>query len=169
MMDNTPCAPNTDHPAAALTSLALDRTIQQGLIVMLDLCAHLRDERTCRAFREAIDARSAAGDTIILIDQSGEYPPAVRSVAARMELSYPDEQELESIIKSALREWNESNNRMLTVDVSRPTLNAMIRNLRGLSRRQARQTIFSCVCGDRRFDEADANHILAYKRPHAGQ
>jgi SpoVK/Ycf46/Vps4 family AAA+-type ATPase len=59
---------------------------------------------------------------------------------------------------------NEWNNRMLKVDVSRTTLNAMIRNLRGLSRRQARQTIYSCVCGDKRFDEHDVNHILAIKR-----
>ncbi|CAN5627531.1 AAA family ATPase [soil metagenome] len=168
MIDGAPAQPNTDHPAAALAVLALGRSIKQGLIVMLDLCPHLKDERTLRAFREAVDARSAAGDTIILIDQSAEFPPAVRSVLARLDLSFPDEKELESIIKSALREMNEWNNRQLTVDVSRATLSAMIRNLRGLSRRQARQTIYSCVCGDKKFDEQDVNHILAYKRQTLG-
>src|SRR5688572_22756438 len=44
MIDNAPPTPNTDHPAAALTVLSMDRSIKQGLIVMLDLCAHLRDE-----------------------------------------------------------------------------------------------------------------------------
>ncbi|MBC8107150.1 MAG: hypothetical protein H7Z14_11215, partial [Anaerolineae bacterium] len=107
LIDNAPATPNTDHPAAALTMLARDRAIKQGLIVMLDLCAHLKDERTLRAFREAVDARNAAGDTIILIDQSAEFPAAVRSVVAKLDLSYPDEKELESIVKSALREMNE--------------------------------------------------------------
>jgi SpoVK/Ycf46/Vps4 family AAA+-type ATPase len=164
LIEGAPCEPNTDHPAAALFSLSRDRKIRQGLIVMLDLVGHLRDERTMRAFREAVDARAAAGDTIVLIDANAELPLAVRSVAARLELTYPDEQELESIIKSALREMNEINNRQLTVNVSRPTLDAMLRNLRGLSRRQARQVIYSCVCDDKRFDEHDISHILALKR-----
>ena len=34
--------------------------------------------------------------------------------------------------------------------------------------RQARQTIYSCVSGDKKFDEQDVNHILAYKRQTLG-
>src|SRR4051812_24949542 len=141
LLADAPIQPDTDHPAAALVSLTRDRSIRTGVIVFLDLIGHLKDERTMRAFREAIDARSAAGDTIVLIDPNGELPPAVRSVTAKLELTFPDEVELEAIVKSSLREMNELNNRQIKVDISRATLDAMIRNLRGLSRRQARQII----------------------------
>ena len=161
-----PPVPDTDHPAAALFSLTRDRVIPMGITVMLDLCGHLRDERTLRAFREAVDARSAAGDTIVLIDQCPDLPPAVRAIAARFELSYPDERELEQIIRATLRKLNDE--RRITVDVTRATLSAMLRNLRGLTRRQAAQVIASCVCDDRRLDANDINHMLAHKRQALG-
>ena len=40
----------------------------------------------------------------------------------------------------------------------------MIRNLRGLTRTQARQVIADCVADDRRFDADDLNAIMAHKR-----
>ena len=39
-----------------------------------------------------------------------------------------------------------------------------MRNLRGLTRRQARQVILDAVCDDRRFDADDINRMLAAKR-----
>ncbi len=40
----------------------------------------------------------------------------------------------------------------------------MIRNLRGLSRRQVRQVVLDAVTDDRRLDASDLNHMLAAKR-----
>jgi ATP-dependent 26S proteasome regulatory subunit len=162
LVADSPSVPDTEHPAAALVWLARDPKARQGISVMLDLCDHLDDDRTLRAFREAVDARSTCGDTIVLIDHRADLPSAVKSVAAKLELSFPDEKELEELIRSALREINDE--QRITVDVNRQTLGAMIRNLRGLSRRQARQVIRSCACDDRRFDASDVNSILAHKR-----
>lgn len=162
LLEDSPPAPDTEHPAAALFSLARDRHVKQGVIAFCDLCGHLRDERTLRAFREAIDARAAAGDSIILIDQNPELPPAVKAVAARFELSYPDEAELEALIRSTLRKLNEQ--RRITVELTRANLSTMIRNLRGLTRRQAQQVISSCVADDHRLDASDMNRLLAHKR-----
>jgi ATP-dependent 26S proteasome regulatory subunit len=159
-------APDTDHPAAALFSLSRDRSVRQGMIVMLDLIAHLRDERTLRAFREAVAARALCGDTIVLIDASPDLPPVVRSLVAVMDISYPDENELETLIRTTLREAHARH--PIAVEVNRPTLSAMVRNLRGLSRRQARQVITSAVCDDRRFDASDVAHMLARKREALG-
>jgi ATP-dependent 26S proteasome regulatory subunit len=166
LIEGAPPVPDTDHPAAALVTLTRDRHISQGVVVMLDLCGHLRDERTLRAFREAVEARSAAGDTIVLIDQNPELPQAVKSIAARFELSYPDEKELEALIRATLRKLNEQ--RRITVELTRANLSTMLRNLRGLTRRQAMQVITSCVCDDRRLDAGDMNRMLAHKRQALG-
>jgi SpoVK/Ycf46/Vps4 family AAA+-type ATPase len=54
--------------------------------------------------------------------------------------------------------------RPVAVQVSRRDLDVIVRNLRGLTRRQARQIISECVRDDDRFDAADVNHVLAAKR-----
>jgi len=166
LVADAPATPDTDHPAAALFSLTKDPKLAQGIVVFLDLCGHLKDERTLRALREAVEARCACGDTIVLIDQNPELPPAVRAAAVSMELSFPDEKELEALVRSTLREINDR--QRITVDLTRGHLTTILRNLRGLTRRQARQVITECVCDDRRFDEADINHILASKRQALG-
>src|SRR5262249_54021965 len=86
LVEDAPVVADTDHPAAALYTLSNDRKLPQGIAVFLDLCGHLRDERTLRAFREAVEARSACGDTIVLIDQNPELPPVVRNFSVRMDL-----------------------------------------------------------------------------------
>src|SRR5439155_6628913 len=52
------------------------------------------------------------------------------------------------------------------VELTRPQLNTMIRNLRGLNGRQARQVILDAICQDRRLDASDINSMLAQKRKH---
>ncbi|MCH7870294.1 MAG: AAA family ATPase, partial [Planctomycetes bacterium] len=48
--------------------------------------------------------------------------------------------------------------------ISRRTFQAIVRSLRGLTRRQAEQIIVDCVAEDRRFDAEDLNTVLASKR-----
>lgn len=161
LIENSASLADTDHPAAALYHLSQDRN-RKGLVVMLDLAGHLKDERTLRALREAIGVAGRAGFTIVLIDQSDAMPPVVSAVSRRLDLSYPDEAELMDLIKRTLRHLNDE--LRISVDLSRKDLNSVIRNLRGLSRAQARQVIMDAVCGDRRFDVTDIDSILANKR-----
>jgi SpoVK/Ycf46/Vps4 family AAA+-type ATPase len=50
------------------------------------------------------------------------------------------------------------------VQLSRFELDTVLRNLKGLSARQARQIILDIIGEDNRLDAADVNHILANKR-----
>jgi hypothetical protein len=43
-------------------------------------------------------------------------------------------------------------------------MDAIVRNLRGLSRRQAKQLIRDVVADDKRFDDNDVNLVMAGKR-----
>jgi hypothetical protein len=58
--------------------------------------------------------------------------------------------------------------RTVDVDLTRADLAAVVRNLAGLDRRQARQVILDVVCDDCRFDAADIPRILAQKRRAVG-
>jgi len=52
----------------------------------------------------------------------------------------------------------------IEIDITRKGLKTIIRNLRGLTRRQAEQIIIDSVAEDRRFDQDDINGVLARKR-----
>ncbi len=162
MIADGPTITGTEHPAAALVAIA--EMPRKVTAVMLDLADHLKDERTMRCLREAIAAVGKQGGHVILIDHSTTAPACLRAVATTFELTLPGEPELERLVKDTLRKRNDVCR--IAVDISKKDLTTVVRNLRGLTRRQARQIILDTICDDRRFDVADVNTILAQKRKH---
>jgi hypothetical protein len=153
--------PQTDHPAAALYHLA--HNVNSPIIcAMLDLPGHLKDERVLRTLRETIDHFDRTGAMLVLIHACGDLPVAVTSIATTFDVSFPDKTELESILRETIRRI--SSQRQLQVSLSKQGLNAIVRNLQGLTRAQARRVIEDAVCQDGRVDEHDVNLILVGKR-----
>ena len=162
LLADSPPVLNTDHPAGALFHLATRKPPKPELCVMVDLADHLKDGRTLRVLREAVERMERTGSVLVLVDHQDQLPPVVASLATRVQVSFPEEKELESIVKETLRRVN--NESKIEVHLHRKDLQAMVRNLRGLSRRQARQVILDSVCDDRRFDASDLEVILSRKR-----
>jgi len=86
----------------------------------------------------------------------------LRSCAVRFEVTPPDDQEAEALVMSTLRAVHK--HRPIELTLSKKDLAAIIRNLRGLTRRQIEQTVVSAVWDDRRFSVDDLPGILARKR-----
>lgn len=167
LIAGAPSQKDTEHPAAALYSLAHQRHAGRTIVAFLDLGPHLKDERTLRLLREVIDRLAEGDGHAILIDHCDTLPDVVKSLTTPFQLSLPGEKELEEILKSTLRSFNER--RPVRAHVSRRDIDLVIRNLRGLSRRQARQVILDAVAEDGVFDQHDVNHILANKRRQLAQ
>ncbi len=160
LLAETAAIGQTEDPIAAMKLLATrDR---YPLIAFLDLAGHLRNEKCLRALRHLVEQGRRSGAQIVLIDHERELPPVIRHHAVSFEMVPPSELEIEHLVRATLREENES--KPLTVDISRKGLHAIVRNLRGLSLRQAQQVIRELVADDRRFDDADVNHVVAAKR-----
>jgi SpoVK/Ycf46/Vps4 family AAA+-type ATPase len=152
--------PDTAAPAPALYKLT---TFQKpAILVLLDLCGHLKDERLLRLLRDLIRQSGRQGAMVVLLGVEGEIPAAIRSLATPFDLSLPDLDELESIVKAVLRRRNEQG--QFQVDLQHDGLATIVRNLRGLTARQARQVVLDAIGRDRRFDLSDVNKILAEKR-----
>ena len=164
LLANSRSVPDTDHPAAALYHFAQKQreTRKAALFVTVDLADHLKDGRTLRLLREAIDEIAKADGTLVLVDHLEELPPVVLALATRVQIAFPEEAELHEIIKSTLRDLNQD--MRIEVHLTRKELQTIVRNLRGLSRRQARQVILDSVCDDHRFDASDLQTILSRKR-----
>jgi len=151
---------DTEHPAAALYYYGVREN--GSICVVLDMVEHLKEPRTMRILRELIDLFNQGGGHLIMIDNHDELPPVVASYATRFDLSFPDENELETIVLDSLRVIHKEN--PLKIDITRTALKTIIRNLRGLTRRQAQQIIIDSVSEDMSFNASDINAILAGKR-----
>ncbi len=132
------------------------------ILVALDMVVHLDDATTFRALRDLLRHLEEVGGHLVLIDCSEALPPAVAAHAARLELSLPDEAELERMIVDELRRADrQSRVKLMT---GREGIVAVARSLRGLTRSQAAAVVHDTIHDDRCFDDSDIELALAQKR-----
>jgi AAA+ superfamily predicted ATPase len=160
LIDGSPCIADTDAPAAGLTSLA--KAKPGSLCVTLDLSEHLRGGKTLRILRDVVDSFPKTGVTIVMIDSKDGLPDVIKAYTKRFELSYPDEEELRQIVRATLQRLNRS--RPIEVGITQRGFDAVVRNLRGLTRRQAVRIISDVVAADQQFNDDDINVVIANKR-----
>ncbi|MHC5082732.1 MAG: AAA family ATPase [Planctomycetota bacterium] len=132
------------------------------IYVMLDLASHLHSEVTVRALRDTIHRTMLNQNVLVLIDSEDKLPGVIKSYTRTFELSLPTEQELDELIRRTLREIHNMN--PVEIGLTKGGLSAIVRNLRGLSLRQAKQLICDAVSVDHRLDDRDVNKIIAGKR-----
>jgi AAA+ superfamily predicted ATPase len=130
--------------------------------VTLDLAEHLRGGRALRILRDIISRYDRTGITLVLIDAEDKLPESIRSYTRRFDISYPDEKELKDIIRATLHRLHRK--KPIEIGLSQKGLEAIVRNLRGLTRRQAIRIISDTVADDQRFDDNDINTVIASKR-----
>lgn len=152
---------DTEAPAAALHWIARQR--EPVSIVTLDLADHLGLPIVVRAARELVQIMDERGGHLIMLDHSTELPAAIANLATRHEAALPDEKELDSIARRTLQSHRRSNTGM-EFEITQRELDNIVRNLRGLTRRQAEQAVRATVIDDNRFDANDINVILEIKR-----
>lgn len=152
---------DTEHAAAALYYF-MHKLDGKAVCVMLDLNEHLKDAKTLRMLRDAIRQFRKTDSTLILIDHTDTLPSVIATDAVTLEMSLPDGSELEQIVRRTLNSANRKSR--IDVRINRRDLQTVVRNLRGLTRKQAEQLILDAVAEDRVFDTDDINHILANKR-----
>jgi SpoVK/Ycf46/Vps4 family AAA+-type ATPase len=160
LVTDNPPIPDTEHPAAGLWYL-LSRP-EPLVAITLDLQGHLKDERILRLVRDLIARFRRNGGHLGMIDHGEGKAPGIPAEAERVVGLLPGEVELDTMIRDTLRRMNREER--IEVEISKRGLKTIIRNLRGLTRRQAEQIIVDVVAEDRRFDEGDINRVLARKR-----
>ncbi len=133
-----------------------------SVCVALDLAEHLKDAKCLRLLRDLLRRYEQADCTLIFIDPIDALPEVVKNEVRSFELSLPDELELEELVKKTLRRYHYEN--PIEMGISKKGFDAIIRNLRGLTRKQAERIIVETVADDRKFTDEDLNIVLASKR-----
>lgn len=173
LLADSPSVPETENPILGLHRLGRMAVAADGrdaggkdghgaICCTLDLADHLEDPRILRVLRETMALVRRRGGTLIMVDHKAALPPVVRAHATPFELSLPDSEDLERLLRATVKRENAAS--PIDVELKKDHLAAILRNLAGLSRRQAEQVIMDVVCADRKFDESDLAHIMAEKR-----
>lgn len=151
---------DTESPAAGLRNFT---NAKEGSICLtLDLAEYLKGGMTLRILRDIIDLFKKNGSVLVMIDKDDQLPDVIRSFARPFEISFPDKEELKEIIRKTLQRFHR--NKPIEIGISQRGFDTIVRNLSGLTRRQAERIIVDTVTEDRRFDDDDINDIIASKR-----
>ena len=151
---------DTESPAAGLRNFT---NAKEGSICLtLDLAEYLKGGATLRILRDIIELFKKNGSSLVMIDKDDQLPDVIRSFARPFEISFPDKEELKEIIRKTLQRFHRK--KPIEVGISQRGFDTIVRNLSGLTRRQAEQIIVDTVTEDRRFDDDDINDIIASKR-----
>jgi AAA+ superfamily predicted ATPase len=160
LVEEMPPIADTISPESGLTNLTGAK--QGAICVTLDLAEYLVSPKTLRILRDVIDTFEKNGNTLIMIDSNDKLPEVVKSYAYHFELSLPDVQELFEIVRQTVQDYHKK--KPIEIGITRKGLEVMVRNLRGLSRRQAKRVVSDAIMGGQRFDDNDINRIIAGKR-----
>jgi hypothetical protein len=132
---------NTNEPSQALGHFG---TIAgKPVCVLLDLAAHLGEAPILRVLRNLLRHCESKGSKLVLIDHASELPEVIKAHSAQIDLSLPDDNEIEATVRSTLREAHREN--PIDVNISKREWATVLRNLRGLSRREIRRIVHECV------------------------
>lgn len=117
---------------------------QRGIYLALDAHPYLQYAGTQRMLRDLCERRGCAPHTLVMVGSKIELPPDLETLALRFQLRLPDEPSLRRVVQDELALYmRENHGRRAEVDAD--SLEALLRNLRGLSlavaRRFARQLI----------------------------
>lgn len=132
-----------------------------GLYLLFDIHRWIDDALTLRALREVAQNHGRAAHTLVLVAPELPIPAELKSLAARFELSLPTREELEQLIRDESAAWGQRNRK--SVQASAKVMEALVRNLLGLTLLDAQRLIRTAIQDDGLLTEADLDEIQEAK------
>jgi SpoVK/Ycf46/Vps4 family AAA+-type ATPase len=131
---------------------------EAGLYVLCDLHPWLKEPRVVRLLKDIALRYREVAHTLVLLSHRVDVPPELARLAARVQLSLPDEEEILSIVREEARRWQEaSGGRRVKTDTR--TLAQLTRSLRGLTHADCRRLIRSSIFEDGSIAESNIPEI----------
>lgn len=126
-----------------------------SLVVLCDFHPFLEGApEVVRLLKDIAQEFTQRGVALALISHSLEVPPELQRLSAKFSLRLPDEKELLAIVRQESLTWqNEQKGARLNTDPA--TLKQLVRNLRGLTERDARRLARHAIRDDGAITEAD--------------
>lgn len=185
LADERPPEQSTDPAVAMVLWKQRLEASKPALCLCRDLGVHLADPRVLRAFRDLVAhvevinraADAAQGSDapghprvtkrpspscIVLVDHRSDLPEIVRAIALEHELPAITDEQIETLARETLRRLNRGG--PIEIDIRRTEWQAVLKNLRGLTRRQLEHVLASVIVPDLKLSGDDLHDLIASKR-----
>ena len=149
-------------PDASATLLAIKRTQESGIYLLLDFQPYLRYTMTLRLLREICQRQDSAAHTLVLISPKFELPEELESSVTRFTLDLPDAQALAQLVREEAFAYSRENGGK-RVDIDADAARAVVRNLRGLGLEDARRIVRKLIYCDGALTQNDVAELAKAK------
>ena len=131
----------------------------EAIYLLLDFHPFLKDPVIVRQLKESAFAIRDRRTRLVLISHRLELPPEVSQLAAKMQLSLPDEHALLDIVRREAADYarNPANARVST---DRKVLEKLVNNLKGLTYGDARKLARAAIFDDGAITESDLPGVM---------
>lgn len=147
-----------------------------GLYIFCDLHPYLKDHpKNIRLLKEVALNYEQVPNTLLCVSHAFDVPSEIKKYTARFELNIPNEEQLFNIVREEALKWSQENQGK-KIKASKAALDALVRNLRGLTRSDARRLAHGAIVDDGaitdsdiptlnqvRFQLMDAGGVLTYE------
>lgn len=138
-------------PAEVLAQILAQR--EPALFLLHDLARYLEDPMTVSQLREIGLRHTQVPHTLVLIGSALSVPQELRAVATRVELALPSLDELKALVHEEAQSWGATQQRR--VQATQAAIDALTRNLLGLTHADARRLIRNAIADDGVLSDAD--------------
>jgi hypothetical protein len=158
-------AMSSRDPQAALR--AIRNNAQPGLYLLLDFHPFLDEPVHVRLLKEIAQMYERARMKLVFVSHDLTLPGELRRFACAFRLRLPNKLELGRIVSEEASIWNVQGGDRVRADASAVT--ALISNLGGLTRSDARRLVRNAIRDDGAITAADVGAVAAAKRELIGQ
>lgn len=134
-----------------------------AIYVFKDIAPHCKDAQVVRALRDLYFSSDSRLWTIVLLDVA-PLPPEVRRLSVPFEVGWPDEQELEEIVRTTFVEVQRRSLEEVESRLTRRDLDLLVQTLRGLTTEEAARVVAGAIRNDNVLDGSDLPRIVEAKR-----
>jgi AAA+ superfamily predicted ATPase len=147
--------------AAALRHIK--ETSQPTIYVFKDLGQHCKDPQVVRALRDLYFSPSSRAWTMILID-AVPPPPDVRRLTIPFDIGWPDEQELEAVVRATYQDIQRRSGYQIQARLTKRDMETLIQTLHGLTTDEAARAVAAAIHVDQVLDGSDLPRVVEAKR-----
>jgi len=133
-----------------------------GVYVLLDFHHFIEEPVNARLIKEIAQAHFKTGHHLVLLSHEVDLPEELRTLSASFELQLPTEDKLMQIIKDEAYSWS-TKHAQKKVKTDNKTLEALVRNLGGLTAGDARRLARKVIFDDGAITDTDLSDVMAAK------
>lgn len=134
-----------------------------AIYLFKDIGPHCKDPQVVRAIRDIYFSNSLRQWTLVFLD-AGAVPTEVRRMTVPIAVGWPDEDELEEIVRATFQEVQRRSLQPIESKLTKRELETVVQTLRGLTSEEAARVITGAIRGDSVLDISDLPRIVEAKR-----